>query len=490
MLPSLHKMQTLGLATDTLVTVGEQGPWQTPLLAHSLVLAAASPALAKILATCRDKEITLILPGLEREEVEGVLEDIYLGRERAGVFLKQWGLLEEDSRVNSDDGGCLEELIENKVSLDQTEWKQDLEARVQILEDPFLKMAVKDSLDLENGDMVGEKAVLAKKRGNKRSKSKVLEPKCIKKNKLVKKLPNGGFECAECSKLFGNYTKIKDHIRKVHDVNYRKCNECQKIVRSYRFKRHTESHTNSDKTFDCDKCAFSTLSHSSNYKHKKSHLKTPKSYCDKCEKSFKNKNILKNHIRDKHSGNVYMCDECDFTCTGPTLATHKQMKHGPSSLICPFCDFTTMLPQVLEEHKKGNHYSRLLFSSKNKSSEKVRKEREAQMNFSCTICKTEFKSRQTLGLHIQTKHQGIRFNCPENECKFVANQKGSLKIHLNAVHLGITKNCKLCDYRAGQATHLRKHMMIKHNASPFSCSSCPYRCQSSERMQRHIIKMH
>ena len=94
LLPSLLSLQNSGLATDLhLVTVGQQGDLQEPLLAHSLVLAAASPTLATLLATSRETgQVTLIMPGVEREEMVGVLEDIYLGRHRARVFLQQWGL--------------------------------------------------------------------------------------------------------------------------------------------------------------------------------------------------------------------------------------------------------------------------------------------------------------------------------------------------------------------------------------------------------------
>ena len=106
LLPSLLRLQASGLATSTLlVVVGDQGQVQAPLLAHTLVLAAASPILASILASSRDSEITLILAGVEREEMEGVLEDIYLGRDRVRVFLQQWGLWEEDIQVDSNLGG-------------------------------------------------------------------------------------------------------------------------------------------------------------------------------------------------------------------------------------------------------------------------------------------------------------------------------------------------------------------------------------------------
>ena len=80
LLPSLLRLQSKGLATDTfLVVVGEQGSCQDPLLAHSLVLAAASPVLASILATSRDSEITLILAGVEREEMEAVWRILQTG---------------------------------------------------------------------------------------------------------------------------------------------------------------------------------------------------------------------------------------------------------------------------------------------------------------------------------------------------------------------------------------------------------------------------
>ena len=113
LLPSLLSLQTCGLATDLhLVTVGHGGVLQEPLLAHSLVLAAASPTLATILATSRDTgQITVIMPGLERQEMEGVLEDIYLGRDRARVFLQQWGLWKHGEEENFDGNLLISRVI-------------------------------------------------------------------------------------------------------------------------------------------------------------------------------------------------------------------------------------------------------------------------------------------------------------------------------------------------------------------------------------------
>ena len=80
-------------------------------------LGSSQPVLASILATSRDSEITLILAGVEREEMEDVLEDIYLGRDRARVFLQQWGLWEEDVESESISGDC-KYIGESKFKVD------------------------------------------------------------------------------------------------------------------------------------------------------------------------------------------------------------------------------------------------------------------------------------------------------------------------------------------------------------------------------------
>ena len=151
LLPSLLSLQTCGLATDLhLVTVGHGGVLQEPLLAHSLVLAAASPTLATLLATSRvQEELTLLLPGLEREEMEGVLKDIYLGRDRAGVFLHQLGFLEEDNKMRGDYHGDLVMLSENnKIYIKKVQNKHGFCHKRETYQDPLVTRVFGDPVNL------------------------------------------------------------------------------------------------------------------------------------------------------------------------------------------------------------------------------------------------------------------------------------------------------------------------------------------------------
>ena len=77
-----------GLATDTRVIVMEEAEGglkkscTNPILAHSVFLAAASPALAALLASVGEasEEFTLVLVGVERTQAEQAVKDIYLGK--------------------------------------------------------------------------------------------------------------------------------------------------------------------------------------------------------------------------------------------------------------------------------------------------------------------------------------------------------------------------------------------------------------------------
>ena len=70
-----------GLATDTKVVAMEEEKTAEPILAHSLVLAAASSSLASILASSGDSSegFTIVLVGVGRLKAEDAIRDIYLG---------------------------------------------------------------------------------------------------------------------------------------------------------------------------------------------------------------------------------------------------------------------------------------------------------------------------------------------------------------------------------------------------------------------------
>ena len=355
--------------------------------------------------------------------MEGVLEDIYLGRDRARVFLQQWGLWEEDIQLESnlgDSRGIGESKIQGADGLGPNKMPEDKATPIQepsSTKEYLVKEEISD-------EMVLQRALSKQNKGN-----------------------------------------LKSSI----------CGICSKTIKNKRFRGHVESHIKSKLTW---------------YHMEKQ--KGLKHMCDECGNCFTHSIILKAHIKDRHSGKTYLCDKCDFTCNGPSykLVIHKKIKHGLSSYICPLCTFKSTSDTELEQHKQTNHQNQMAAISKNYKHEKARKEREAKMVFICKICQGTFKSRQLLGLHIQSDHKGIRYKCNVGDCKFSGKQRGSLTNHINSIHLRIKHRCKICEYQAGQTSLLRTHMIMKHNMETNSCNSCSFRCQDIKRMQKHVLQMH
>ena len=276
-----------------------------------------------------------------------------------------------------------------------------------------------------------------------------------------------------------NLNEIKEDLILAQDLlklnKTKKCGYCPKFIKNNRFRSHIEKHRKSKLT-----------------RYHMEKQRGTKHMCDECGRCFTHSFILAAHIRDKHSGKVEKCDQCDFTCKGPKhqLVIHKKMRQGLCNFICPMCDFKPTSDEELEQHKQSLHSNQKVKISPKMRLEQIRKIREARMDFTCNTCKLSHKSRQMLAIHINDVHKGIRYNCTEGDCKLSVKTKGSLNSHINNIHLGIKHRCKICEYEAGQKSQIRKHMIIKHNTETFSCNTCSYRCQDSERMQKHVLLSH
>ena len=69
------------------------------------------------------------------------------------------------------------------------------------------------------------------------------------------------------------------------------------------------------------------------------------------------------------------------------------------------------------------------------------KKHEEQLDYTCKTCKKQFLQKQTLDLHIRSKHPELandndekKFKCPFDNCDFKALTKGNCVIHCLRVH--------------------------------------------------------
>lgn len=110
-------------------------------------------------------------------------------------------------------------------------------------------------------------------------------------------------------------------------------------------------------------------------------------------------------------------------CTQLTNAmTLKYIKNEDGHFVCPDCG-------VIKKNQNTMHYHM--------------KKHEEQLSHVCKVCKKGFLQKQTLELHMRSKHPDIlkdtstddkKFKCPFDNCEFSALTKGNCIIHCLRVH--------------------------------------------------------
>ena len=422
LLPSLLRLQMDGLATDTsLVVVGQQGACQEPLLAHSLALAAASPALASLLATSRDPVVTLILAGVEREEMEEVLEDIYLGRERARVFLQKWGFWEEDVQDESDLGG-FSDMEEAKFRVnDDLRQKQTLKNNTFSSQDIILKEENPEKLDEIKDEFILEQDL----------------PKINKPNK-----------CGYCSKM------IKTKCFKNHIEKHRK----SKLSRYNMEKRRGIKHM----CDECGKCFTHKFILAAHIRDKHSG-KTEK--CDKCDFTCKGpKHQLAIHKKMRHGLCNYVCPMCDFkSSSDEELERHNKRLHASQEVVI---SPKMRLEKIRKEREALMDFTcktcKLAHNSRQSLALHIKADHKG-IRYNCTEedCHFSGKTKTTLNSHKNNIHLGIKHKC--KICEYEAGQTSQIRKHMIIKHNTETFSCNICAYRCQDSKRMQKHVLLRHH---------------------------
>ena len=82
--------------------------------------------------------------------------------------------------------------------------------------------------------------------------------------------------------------------------------------------------------------------------------------CNKCDKHFKNKHILRKHVKGIHGGIEYPCNRCSKSYTQKSdLERHIQSVHIGTRFQCDSCESIFSGRHHLQSHKKHKHISLL-----------------------------------------------------------------------------------------------------------------------------------
>ena len=178
------------------------------------------------------------------------------------------------------------------------------------------------------------------------------------------------YQCSDCGLSYSDKQSLKNHVAIIHEGQSRykhTCDLCgKKFVKSHQYKTHMRIHDGS-LVISCDICGmtFQQLEYLKNHQKihdgTKAEGKVVTHKCSLCEKSYKCKKALQNHVRIIHEGinDLFECSFCHKRFgRKSTLDTHIHLHTGEFKMhACDFCSASFKDKRNLIKHREKHNHS-------------------------------------------------------------------------------------------------------------------------------------
>ena len=200
--------------------------------------------------------------------------------------------------------------------------------------------------------------------------------------------------------------------------------------------------------------------------------------CENCGKQFVSASSLRKHIMKVHKGTKpFKCKHCDKSYFSKINLKHHEIRNHTSGKLKFQCDFNACEKSFdnvieLKEHKQNDHVG-------------------DKMNHNCKYCGKGYNNERLFKIHINSKHENIRFPCTICGKDFTLNK--SLKQHIKNTHDQIKDYiCKEigCGKAYSTAAELKMHVNRSHNSLRVICDTCGQTFVDKYTLKNHITKVH
>ncbi|CAC5413538.1 KRAB [Mytilus coruscus] len=256
------------------------------------------------------------------------------------------------------------------------------------------------------------------------------------------KTHNKNFKCDLCDKKFYYDKQLQHHI----DNQYQ-CKLCpERFCKVSHFRKHHNGHRN-NKDLQCPLCLKKFLYELNLKRHISLHSKfdTGPFECKICKATFKRKDTYSYHVRDHEYGKQFLCHACgkQFSVLQNLVshaATHDRI-HGikKKSFKCEKCDKTYANRNGLNVHTLYKHTDKKLkcrYCSKIMAIPNTLKRHELRhtgvKKFECEYCGKKFYTKDLLKTHIVVHTKERPFKCQICDKRF--SQYGALSRHKKTMH--------------------------------------------------------
>ena len=257
--------------------------------------------------------------------------------------------------------------------------------------------------------------------------------------------PSEIYSCNYCEEICYTQKKLVSHLQ-THTQTMVKCPSCvpEKFMTGYALRKHLKNVHKLIRDIPCE--------------------------YDGCGKLFKQREVMKNHVKYVHLKEYSLCNLCGASVRDRSYHVQSCNKNYISKNICDICSKQLSCKVSLSNHMKTVHGE--------------------NTTTTCNICGKEVSYMKS---HLKHKHANPDDNTPKISCKYpdcqaLFKSKSSAAKHFKVLHLEEKQQCHVCHL---WLKNLRGHLQVTHQrGKKYQCDDCGKIFFRGNHLKVHMAKVH